>query len=147
MVLDEQKEKISEKRLKAKIEHNDKKIEAHLNKADKNVDKAFDDADKAVVKLLDKVEKELEDETKSIEFIVFKAKNILEKILLETQFKMQKTKVELIENLEKDFAKAAELANLAADTDIIQEKIAEVLSDLEEKINSEKEELDKKLDE
>ena len=40
---------------------------------------------------------------------LFKAKNNLEEILLDTQLKLQKTKNELIKNLEKDFEKAIEL--------------------------------------
>ena len=64
----------------------------HIDKADKKVDKILTDADNDIVDLFIKVDTELEDETKLVEIILFKAKNNLEEIFLNTQLKLQKTK-------------------------------------------------------
>lgn len=176
MVLDEQKEKVSkkvderkikdeerklkieekkadaklnieEKKLNAKISHNDKKIAKHIEKADKKIDKALDNANKNIAKLLDAVDTEIaEDVEKPIELIIFKAKNNLEEIFLETQLKMQKAKNELIKNLEKDIKKAIELATIEEDLSQVKEKMDLVVGTLEGKIETEKEELNQKID-
>ena len=94
----------------------DKKIQAHLEKTIKIIEKVEDDADKEVAKLLDAVDKEIEEEDeKPIEFIIFKATNKLEEILLKYDLKMQKAKNDLIKNLEKDMERVIELASIEED--------------------------------
>lgn len=170
MSLNEQKEKISvkidekkvhleERKTQAKINreerklilkesYTDKKIASHIEKAIKKIYKAEDHADKDILKLLDAVDKEIaEDEEKPIEFILFKAENSLAEILLNTQLKMQKTKNKLIENLEKDMEKVAELVSLEEDLAVFKDEMDEVSAILDEKIDIEKETLKLKSEE
>lgn len=156
---DERKVKLEEKRAQAKINreerklhlkeaHTDKKISSHIEKAIKKIYKAEDDADKDIIKLLDAVDKEIEeDEEKPIEFIIFKAENKLEEILLNTQLKMLKAKNELIKNLEKDMEKVAELVSLEEDLAVVKDEMDEFTTLLDERIDIEKETLDIKAKE
>ena len=152
--IDERKAKFEEKKEQAKINRKekeldrkakrvDKKISSHIEKALNKVYKAEDEADEKIIILLDAVDNEIEeDEEKPIEFIVFKAQNKLEEILLETQLKIQKAKNELIKNLEKDMEKVAELVSIEEDIESYQAEMDEVLDLLDEKIKTEKETLE-----
>lgn len=136
--IDEQKAKLEEKKIQAKINHDerklkmkesyaDKKIQAHLEKTIKIIEKVEDDADKEVAKLLDAVDKEIEEEDeKPIEFIIFKATNKLEEILLKYDLKMQKAKNDLIKNLEKDMERVIELASIEEDLEFLNEEMDEI---------------------
>lgn len=156
---DERKVKFEEKRTQAKINREerklslkaayaDKKIESHFEKAIKKVYKAGDHADNDVLKLLDAIDKEIaEDTEKPIEFILFKGKNKLEEILLNTQLKIQKAKNELIKNLEKDMGNVAELISIEEDLEDFKGEMDEVNALLDERIEIEKETLDIKAKE
>ena len=166
MVLDEQKEKLSdkldekkvkheEKKAQAKINHEerkialkakytDKKISAHVEKAIKIVYKANDDAEKDIIKLLDAVDSEIEADEKPIEFILFKAENKFAEILLTAQVKMQKAKNGLINNLEKDMEKVSELVTLEDDLSTFKDEMDEVSALLDERVEIEKETLNLK---
>ena len=151
--IDEQKAKLEEKKIQAKINHDerklkmkesyaDKKIQAHLEKTIKIIDKVEDDADKEITKLLDAVDKEIvEDDEKPIEFILFKATNNLEEILLKYELKMQKTKNDLIKNLEKDMERVIELASIEEDLEFLNEEMDEISDILDQKIAIEKQTL------
>ena len=151
--IDEQKAKLEEKKIQAKINHDerklkmkesyaDKKIQAHLEKTIKIIDKVEDDADKEITKLLDAVDKEIvEDDEKPIEFILFKATNNLEEILLKYELKMQKTKNDLIKNLEKDMERVIELASIEEDLTFLKEEMDEISDILDQKIAIEKQTL------
>lgn len=151
--IDEQKAKLEEKKAQAKINHEerklkmkasyaDKKIEGHLEKAIKIIDKVEDDADKEITKLLDAVDKEIvEEDEKPIEFILFKATNNLEEILLKYELKMQKAKNDLIKNLEKDMERVMELASIEEDLEFLNEEMDEISDILDQKITIEKQTL------
>ena len=151
--IDEQKAKLEEKKAQAKINHEerklkmkasyaDKKIEGHLEKAIKIIDKVEDDADKEITKLLDAVDKEIvEEDEKPIEFILFKATNNLEEILLKYELKMQKAKNDLIKNLEKDMERVIELASIEEDLEFLNEEMDEISDILDQKITIEKQTL------
>lgn len=151
---DERKVKFEEKRTQAKINreerklnlkeaYTDKKIVSHIEKAIKKINKAEDNADKDIVNLLDDIDKEIaEDLDKPIEFILFKGKNKLEEILLNTQLKMQKAKNELIKNLEKDMENVPELISIEEDLEAFKGEMDEVNALLDEKIEIEKETLE-----
>lgn len=97
---------------------------------------------------MDAVDKEIaENEEKPIEFILYKAENNLEEILLNTQLKMQKVKNELIKNFEKDIVKVAELVTLEEDLAVVKDEMDEVSSILDERIDIEKETLNIKAKE
>jgi hypothetical protein len=157
--IDEKKVKLEEKKSQAKInreerklnlkeKYTDKKISSHIEKAIKKIYKAEDNADKDILKLLDAIDKEItEDEEKPIEFILFKAGNKFEEILLNTQLKMQKAKNELIKNLEKDMEKVAELISLEEDLAVVKDEMDEINTLLDEKIEIEKETLKLKSNE
>lgn len=157
--LDEKKVKLQEKKEQAKIKreerklnlkesYTDKKISKHIEKAIKKVYKAEDDVENDINKLLDAVDKEIsEDEEKPIEFIVFKAENDLEEILINAQLKMQKAKNELIRNLEKDMEKVAELVSIEEDLSVVKDEMNEVSTLLDERIDIEKETLNIKAKE
>ena len=137
-----------ERKLNLKESHTDKKIASHIEKAIKKINKAEDDADKDIIKLLDALDKEIaEDEEKPIEFILFKARNKLEEILLNAQLKMQKAKNELIKNLEKDMEKVAELVSIEEDLAVVKDEMDEVSTILDERIEIEKETLNIKAKE
>ena len=157
--IDEKKVKLEEKKEQAKINreerklsmkeaYTDKKITAHIEKAIKKIYKAEDDADNDILKLIDAIDREIaENEEKPIEFILFKARNSLEEILLNAQLKMQKAKNELIKNLEKDMEKVAELVSIEEDLAVVKDEMDEVLTLLDEKIDIEKETLNLKAKE
>ena len=137
-----------EKKLNLKASYADKKISGHIEKAIKKVYKAEDDADNDILKLLDAIDKEIEaDDEKPIEFILFKAENKLEEILLNTQLKMQKAKNELIKNLEKDMGKVAELITIEEDLQDFKDEMDEVNALMDERIDIEKETLNLKAKE
>lgn len=135
--------KREEKKLDLKEAHTDKKISSHIEKAIKKIYKAEDSADKDIIKLLDATDKEIiENEEKPIEFIIFKAGNKLEEILLNTQLQMQKAKNELIKNLEKDMEKVVELVSAEEDLAVVKGEMDEISALLDERIEIEKETLD-----
>ena len=156
---DERKVKFEEKKEQAKINrkerklnlkaaYTDKKIESHFEKALKKVYKAGDNADNDILKLLDAIDKEIEEDAeKPIEFILFKGRNKLEEILLNTQFKIQKAKNELIKNLEKDMENVAELISIEEDLEDFKGEMDEVNALLDERIEIEKETLEIKAKE
>ena len=78
---------------------------------------------------------------KPIEFILFKGTNKLEEILLNTQLKIQKAKIELIKNLEKDMGNVAELISIEEDLAEFKGKVDEINALLDERIEIEKETL------
>jgi hypothetical protein len=97
---------------------------------------------------LDAIDKEIaEDTEKPIEFILFKGKNKLEEILLNTQLKIQKAKNELIKNLEKDMGNVAELISIEEDLEDFKGEMDEVNALLDERIEIEKETLEIKAKE
>ncbi len=95
---------------------------------------------------MDEIDKEIADTDKPIEFILFKGKNKLEEILLNTQLKMQKAKNEL-KNLEKDMENVAELISIEEDLADVKGEMDEVNALLDERIEIEKETLDIKAKE
>ncbi|WP_296879482.1 hypothetical protein [uncultured Methanobrevibacter sp.] len=150
--LDERKVKLEEKKAQAKINREerklkrkeakvDKKIASHIEKAINKMYNAEDDADKDIIKLLDAADSEIEAGEKPIEFILFKADNKLEEILLNTLLKLQKIKNELIKNLEKDMEKVMELASIEEDLSVFKGEMDEVSTLLDERIEIEKETL------
>ncbi|MBO6123629.1 MAG: hypothetical protein J6P09_07300 [Methanobrevibacter sp.] len=124
-----------------KAKFTSKKIEAHIEKAIKKIYKVSDDADKDILKLLESVDAEIEADEKPIEFILFKAENLLEEILLNSELKMQKARNELIKNLEKDMEKVSELITIEDDLQVFKDEMEEVSTLLDERIDIEKETL------
>ncbi len=124
-----------------KAKFTSKKIEAHIEKAIKKIYKVSDDADKDIIKLLESVDAEIEADEKPIEFILFKAENLLEEILLNSELKMQKARNELIKNLEKDMEKVSELITIEDDLQVFKDEMEEVSTLLDERIDIEKETL------
>ena len=124
-----------------KAKFTSKKIEAHIEKAIKKIYKVSDDADKDILKLLESVDTEIEADEKPIEFILFKAENLLEEILLNSGLKMQKARNELIKNLEKDMEKVSELITIEDDLQVFKDEMEEVSTLLDERIDIEKETL------
>ena len=125
----------------------EKKIADHIEKAIKKIYRAEDDADKDVIKLLAAIDKELEAEEKPIEFILFKVDNSLQEIVINAGLKMQKAKNELIENLEKDMGKVAELVSAEEELAVVKDEMDEVSALLDERIEIEKESLEIKAKE
>ena len=124
-----------------KAKFTSKKIEAHIEKAIKKIYKVSDDADKDIIKLLESVDAEIEADEKPIEFILYKAENLLEEILLNSELKMQKARNELIKNLEKDMEKVSELITIEDDLQVFKDEMEEVSTLLDERIDIEKETL------
>ena len=124
--------------------YTDKKISAHIEKAIKKIYKAEEDAEKDIVKVLNNVDSEIEADEKPIELILFKADNKLVEILLETEFKMQKAKNELIKNFEKDIERVADLVSIEEDISVFKDEMDEVSNILDERIDIEKETLNLK---
>ena len=124
-----------------KAKFTSKKIEAHIEKAIKKIYKVSDDADKDILKLLESVDAEIEADEKPIEFILYKAENLLEEILLNSGLKMQKARNELIKNLEKDMEKVSELITIEDDLQVFKDEMEEVSTLLDERIDIEKETL------
>ncbi len=124
-----------------KAKFTSKKIEAHIEKAIKKIYKVSDDADKDILKLLESVDAEIEADEKPIEFILYKAENLLEEILLNSELKMQKARNELIKNLEKDMEKVSELITIEDDLQVFKDEMEEVSTLLDERIDIEKETL------
>ena len=163
MNLDEQKEKLSvkidekkanhekkktqskinreERKIQLKAKYTDKKINGHIEKAIKIIYKVNDDAEKDIIKLFEAIDSEIEADEKPVEFILFKAANKFEEILLKAELKMQKAKNDLIKNLEKDMGNVAELITLEEDLSIFKDEMDEVSALLDEKIEIEKETL------
>jgi hypothetical protein len=109
----------------------------------KKIYKAEDDADADIIKFLDALDKEIaEDVEKPIEFILFKAENKFEEIILNAGLKMQKAKNELIKNLEKDMEKVAELITLEENLAVVKDEMDEISTLLDERIAIEKETLE-----
>lgn len=138
--------KIKEKILEKRQARNEKRIEAHLNLADVKIDDAIDDADVEISFLLDAIDSEIADD-EPVDLILFKTENILEEIFLRAQLKIQAAKNELIANLQNDLEDALDLNMLEENISDLKEKSSVVITTLQGKIDSEKEELNKKYGE
>lgn len=136
--------KFEEKVLEKKKARNQLKIESHLNLAEARVEDAADDADLAITILNNDVEYAIENNGEDTDLILFKAENILEEILLRTQLRIQVAKNELISNLQEDLDDTIETINLEANISELKDKSATVITTLEGKIATEKEEFNKK---
>lgn len=143
---DNAKIKIEEKKLERRQARNEKRIESHINLADVKIEAALDDADVEISFLLDEIDNEIAD-GESIELIIFKAENILEEIFLRSQLKIQAAKNELIANLQNDLEDRLELAVLKENIGGLKEKSEVVLTTLQGKIDTEKQELNEKYGE
>ena len=138
--------KIKEKILEKRQARNEKRIEAHLNLAVVKIDDAIDDADVEISFLLDAIDSEIADD-EPVDLILFKTENILEEIFLRAQLKIQAAKNELIANLQNDLEDALDLNMLEENISDLKEKSSVVITTLQGKIDSEKEELNKKYGE
>ncbi len=138
--------KIKEKILEKRQARNEKRIEAHLNLADVKIDDAIDDADVEISFLLDAIDSEIADD-EPVDLILFKTENILEEIFLRAQLKIQAAKNELIANLQNDLEDALDLNMLEENISDLKEKSSVVITTLQGKIDSEKQELNKKYGE
>ena len=143
---DNAKIKIEEKKLERRQARNEKRIESHINLADVKIEAALDDADVEISFLLDEIDNEIAD-GEPIELIIFKAENILEEIFLRSQLKIQAAKNELIANLQNDLEDRLELAVLKENIGGLKEKSEVVLTTLQGKIDTEKQELNEKYGE
>lgn len=139
--------KFEEKVLEEKKARNQRKIEAHLNLADARIEDALDDADLAISILNNDVEFAIENDEQDADLILFKAENILEEILLRTQLRIQIAKNELIANLQEDLDDTIEAINLEEIIADLKDKSATVVTTLQGKIATEKEEFNKKYGE
>lgn len=153
--IDEKKANLEKRKAEAKINHEerkialkekytDKKIAGHIEKAIKIVERVEKDAEKDINKLLDEVDSEIEANEKPIEFILFRAQNKLVEILLKFQLKIQKTKIDLLNNLEKDMEKVADLVSIEEDLEDFKAEMDEVSALLDERVAIEKETLNLK---
>lgn len=153
--IDEKKADLEKRKAEAKINHEerkislkekytDKKIAAHVEKAIKIVDRAEKDAEKDINKLLDAVDSEIEANEKPVEFILFKAQNKLVEIVLKFQLKIQKAKIDLLNNLEKDMERVADLVSVEEDLEDFKAEMDEVSTLLDERVDIEKETLNLK---
>ena len=138
--------KIKEKILEKRQARNEKRIEANLNLADVKIDDAIDDADVEISFLLDTIDSEIADD-EPVDLILFKTENILEEIFLRAQLKIQAAKNELIANLQNDLEDALDLNMLEENISDLKEKSSVVITTLQGKIDSEKQELNKKYGE
>lgn len=136
--------KLEEKILEKKQARNEKRIESHLTLADVKIDEAIDDAAIDIEFLAEEVDYEIAAGESSVDLILFKADNILQEILLRTELRIQMAKNELIANLENDLEDALELAVLEESISGLKEKSSVVITTLEGKIATEKEELEEK---
>ncbi|WP_295617240.1 hypothetical protein [uncultured Methanobrevibacter sp.] len=136
--------KFEEKVLENKKARNQKKLESHLALADARIEDALDDADLAVAVLSNEVELAIENNGEDADFILFKAENILEEILLRTQLRIQVAKNELIANLQEDLDDTIETINYEESIAEFKDKTATVVTTLEGKIATEKEEFEQK---
>ena len=143
---DNAKIKIEEKKLERRQKKKKKRIESHINLADVKIEAALDDADVEISFLLDEIDNEIAD-GEPIELIIFKAENILEEIFLRSQLKIQAAKNELIANLQNDLEDRLELAVLKENIGGLKEKSEVVLTTLQGKIDTEKQELNEKYGE
>lgn len=136
--------KFEEKVLEKKKARNQKKIESHLALADARIEDALDDADLAITVLSNEVEIAIENNSEDADLILFKAENILEEIFLRTQLRIQVAKNELIANLQEDLDDTIETINLEESISGLKDKTATVITTLEGKIATEKEEFNQK---
>lgn len=72
---------------------------------------------------------------------LFKSENKFEKIILNTELKLQKAKNESIKNLEKDMEKVSELITLEEDLEVFKDEMDEISTLLDERVEIEKETL------
>ena len=107
----------------------------------------MDDADLAITILNNDVEIAIENNGEDADLILFKAENILEEILLRTQLRIQIAKNELIANLQEDLDDTIEEINLEESISELKDKSATVITTLEGKIATEKEEFNQKYGE
>lgn len=96
--------------------------------------------------LLDAIDSEIADD-EPVDLILFKTENILEEIFLRAQLKIQAAKNELIANLQNDLEDALDLNMLEENISDLKEKSSVVITTLQGKIDSEKQELNKKYGE
>lgn len=136
--------KIEEKILERKQVRNEKRIEYHLNLAEAKIEAALDDATIDIALLTDEADYAIASGEIPVDLILFKADNILEEIALRTQLRIQVAKNELIGNLENDLEDALELAIFEESISELKEQSAVVITTLEGKIATEKEELKEK---
>ena len=137
--------KFEEKVLEKKKARNQQKIESHLALADARIDDALDDADIAITILSNDVQVAIENNGEDADLIIFKADNLLEEILLRTQFQMAKN--ELIANLQEDLDDTIETINIEESISELKDKTATTITTLEGKIAAEKEDFNKKYGE
>lgn len=133
-----------QKVLEKKKARNQRKIESHLELAEARIEDALDDADLAIAILSNDVEVAIENNGEDAGLILFKADNLLEEILLRTQLRIQVAKNELIANLQNDLDDTIEVINLEESISDLKNKTETVLTTLEGKIATEKEEFNKK---
>lgn len=139
--------KFEEKVLEKKKARNQQKIESHLALADARVEDALDDADIAITILSNDVQVAIENNGEDAGLILFKADNLLEEILLRTQLRIQIAKNELIANLQEDLDDTIETINIEENIAELKNKTDTVITTLEGKIATEKEEFNQKYGE
>ena len=139
--------KFEEKVLEKKKARNQQKIESHLALADARIDDALDDADIAITILSNDVQVAIENNGEDADLILFKADNLLEEILLRTQLRIQMAKNELIANLQEDLDDTIETINIEESISDLKDKTNTVITTLEGKIATEKEEFNQKYGE
>lgn len=114
--------------------------------ADARIEDALDDADIAITILSNDVQVAIENNGEDADLILFKADNLLEEILL-TQLRIQIAKNELIANLQEDLDDTIETINIEESISDLKDKTNTVITTLEGKIATEKEEFNKKYGE
>ena len=139
--------KFEEKVLEKKKARNQQKIESHLALADARIEDALDDADIAITILSNDVQVAIENNGEDADLILFKADNLLEEILLRTQLRIQMAKNELIANLQEDLDDTIETINIEESISDLKDKTNTVITTLEGKIATEKEEFNQKYGE
>lgn len=138
--------KFEEKVLEKKKARNQQKIESHLALADARIEDALDDADIAITILSNDVQVAIENNGEDADLILFKADNLLEEILL-TQLRIQIAKNELIANLQEALDDTIETINIEESISELKDKTNTVITTLEGKIATEKEEFNQKYGE
>lgn len=133
--------RFQEKMLERKKSKNEKKLQSHLESAEKSVDKALKYADLEIDKLSEEIALEMKNEEGPEDFILYKAKSILEEIYLRAQLKILMAKNDLITNLQDDYEDNIELDEFKENIVGLKEKTDHLIGTLEGKIATEKEEL------
>ena len=139
------KEKLNDKKLNKEIERAENKLDYHVELANKKVDKVMAYADADINILLDEIDIELDDDSKPVNFVFFKAENVLAEILLGTEYELQVIKNELINNLEKDIARLNDLTSNDPKEEKYKQSIKDYLAGLDKKFSDKKADLEKKF--